>query len=341
MGLLHDNLRGFFLKHFAVKTLEVESEVLKGNPLGDSSRRLVPVLLPHDVEEGEALPLVLILAGFTGNGPKYFNVKGYEENFPQVLDRSFSRGEAPRAVFAFVDGWSYWGGSQFINSAGTGRYEDFIVKELLSDLRDQLPVSDQASLTCVTGGSSGGYGSLHLVSQHPEQFGLAAAIAPDSFFEASLLPDIYTALPILKKVGGIAGVKEELEQGKFLRRRESHSVLNAIGMGFCYCPDEQGGVRFPVDPDTGLLNQDVWNQWLKHDSVRFLQERKDRLAKIQSIYLDVGDRDQFHLQYGTRQVRNVLKAAGVDVVYSEFSGNHFDIGERRPQVWKWLKQQWS
>lgn len=327
-------------ENFNLETLRVESVSLKGNPLKDAHLRYNPVLVPKEITVKE-LPVVLILAGFTGNGPKYFNVKPFEENAPQVLDRCFSDGKAPQALYVFVDAFTKWGGSQFVNSAGCGSYEDYITTDLYKEIILQYPqVSKKADMWCITGGSSGGYGALHLVSKFPHKFSLAAAIAPDSYFEMSLLPEILSAKASVDKIGGIDEVEKLIEEGRFFRRRDAHTILNAIGMAHCYSGEKTKKIQWPVD-EMGLVKKEQWKKWLAYDPIHFLSKRKVKLKKVKKIFLDVGKQDQFFLQYGSRQIHKVLKDLNVKCEYSEFNGNHFDISERRPMVWSWLKKQWK
>lgn len=333
------NFRAYEVTHFQIETLKVESRVLKGNPLKDPTTRFNPLLIPRT--EGP-WPVVVVLAGFTGNAPYYFNPKFNEQNSIQVIDHAFSRGEAPEALYVFVDALTSWGGSQFINSAATGPYEDYLMKEVIPALKEHYPVSHNAKDWCITGGSSGGYGALHLGSKYPEVFSWVAAIAPDSFFEASLLPELYHALPLWGKYKE-SGHKalEELRNGKLTKNRNWHTLLNAFGMAACYCPQgEDGNFQFPLDVHSGEKIPSLWKKWLQKDPLHFLPERLEKLKKLSGIYLDVGTKDNFHLQYGTRQISNILKSAKIDHDYVEFDGNHFDIGERRPEVWKWLTSKW-
>ena len=330
---IEDNLNLYNFPGLKISSLIINSEILKKNPLKDSSRKVNPVLYPQKLS-GE-LPVVFILAGFTGNGGKYFNVKSYEPNAVEVLAEAIKKGQAPKALYVFVDAWTYWGGSQFINSQGCGRYEDYIIKELVPAIKKQFPVSSDPKKWLVTGGSSGGYGALHLASKYPHVFALCGAIAPDSFFQMSLLPEIYTAWPHIKKWGGVKGVRKAIKEGKVLGRRESHTILNAIGMGLCYAGNAKGEVDWPINNE-GELMPTQWKKWTKHDPLNFLKTRQKSLKKIKHIYLDVGLYDQFYLQYGSRQIHKLLKSSGAKVEYSEFKGNHFDIGDRRIYLWKWL-----
>lgn len=337
---LFDGLQIQPFRHFRVATLSFESAVLRGNPLGDPTLRAHPLLVPAAAPPKGGYPVVFVLAGFTGNGPGYFGLKTFEQNFPATIDACRVRGEAPEAVYLFVDAMTSWGGSQFVNSEGTGRYEDYVALELPLALRAAVQgLSTDPARWCVFGGSSGGYGALHLTSSHPSVFGTSVAIAPDSFFEASLLPGIWSALPTLQKLGGPRGVRNELLQGRFLKRKEAHHVLNAVAMGLCYAPKGEG-IDWPVNESTGTLKEDVWRKWKAHDPIEFLRAREDAVQKVSGIFVDVGTRDQYHLQYGSRQIRGVLEDLGADMTYSEFEGDHSDIGERRPDALRWLSSIW-
>ncbi|WP_413613302.1 alpha/beta hydrolase [Bdellovibrio sp. HCB-110] len=333
------NFRAYDVEHFQIETLKIESALLKNNPLKDPTSRFNALLIPRS--EGP-WPVVVVLSGFSGNAPYYFNPKFHEQNAVQVIDQCFSRGEAPEALYVFVDALTSWGGSQFINSAATGNYEDYIMQELIPAVKEHYPVSHKVSDWCVTGGSSGGYGSLHLGSKHPEVFGYIGAIAPDSFFEASLLPELYQALPLWEKYkeSGLRAL-EELRNGKLMKMRNWHTIVNAFGMAACYsAKGTHGDFQFPIDTHTGEKIPGIWQNWLAKDPLHFLPERIENLKKLSGLYLDCGSKDNFHLQYGSRQISKILKSHHVLHEYVEFDGNHFDIGERRPEVWKWLTAQW-
>ncbi len=337
MNSILPNYSAYDTPHFKVETLCLESAVLRDNPLRDPHKRYNPLLVP---QTPGPWPVVLVLSGFTGNAPFSFNPKFNEKNPVQVIVEATGRGEAPLALYVFADCLTTWGGSQFINSSATGHYEDYLIHELIPAVKNNYPVAGDASLWCVTGGSSGGYGALHLSSKYPEIFGLVAAIAPDSFFEASLLPEYYHTLPLWEKYQSGLKALEELRNGKLTKHRNWHTLLNAFGMAACYAPKgKHGDFHFPLNRD-GTRNEVVWNEILKKDPLHFLPDRANTLKKLQGLYLDVGTKDNFHLQYGCRQISSLLNSMKVRHDYVEFDGNHFDIGERRIEVWRWLTGIW-
>jgi hypothetical protein len=327
-------------KKFELKTIVIKSNCLKSNPLKDSNIRYNQVLVPK--VKSAHLPVVFILAGFAGNGSKYFNMRFHEDNFPQTIDRLVSEKKAPKAIYVFVDAMTFWGGSQFINSEGTGQYEDYIINELVVEIKNNFSVSTKPEHWCVMGGSSGGYGALHLASEQPQVFGCFAATAPDSFFQLSLLPEVYTALPILFKYDfSLKKVKQAIREGVFFKNKKAFSAINALGMGSCYAPKKRASeVYWPVDYGLGTLDQNIWDKWLSYDPVNFLPQRKFNLKKIKYKYLDVGCFDEYHLQFGSRMIKQVFKDSSISIDYEEFQGSHFDISKRRPEVLSWLNKKW-
>lgn len=335
---IHSEIRDYqnpTLKNFYIRTLEVDSLALKNNPWGDPSIRFNHFLVPQDHEINEELPLVIVLSGFAGNGSSAFANKSFDDNFVEQLDRCLTKKEAPRAIYLFVDAWTFWGGSQFINSLGMGNYQDYIVHELFPAIVNQLPINKNK--ICIMGVSSGGYGALHLGSLFPEQFPYVAALAPDSFFERCYLEDLLKSVPFLKQFESFKEIIQLHVERKLHSRKDGFSYLNAIAMTLCYSgKSKKRGFDYPIDFETGEVVLSVWKKWLKNDPVHFLNERKSLLKKMKAVYLDVGDRDQFHMQFGTRKIRDLLKKHKVKTHYSEFSGGHFDLSPRRPEVWKWL-----
>lgn len=326
------------LAHFEIQTLEITSRALAQNPLRDSPTRLNPLLLPKSAGPH---PVVFVLAGFTGNAPFYLNTKFGELNFAQTLDQAVAKGTAPEAIYVFVDALTSWGGSQFINSPAAGLYEDYIIQELVPALKSQFACASAPSQWAVMGGSSGGYGALHLGSAHPEIFAHVGAIAPDSFFEASLLPDIYQALPLWEIYKGDSRkAYADLKNGKLRKQKNWHSLLNAFGMASCYDGNSDGSFNLPVDSFTGKLLPERWTRWKEHDPLEFLKKRQPQVRQLESVCLFVGQKDNFHLQFGSRQIYQLLESfKGPALKYEEFDGTHFDIGEYRVHVWEWLAGQ--
>src|SRR4051812_3358682 len=123
-------MRKFFGPTGCVSRVTIESHALESNMLGDPSARLVDVYAPagHD---GQGLPLLVDLVGFTSSGLSHTNWAGFRENLPERLDRLIGEERMPPVIVAFPDCFTRLGGNQYINSASVGAWEDFLPHEML------------------------------------------------------------------------------------------------------------------------------------------------------------------------------------------------------------------
>src|SRR5207245_5934951 len=89
----------------------LDSEVLKGNPLGDPSQRPLWVYVPpgYDDEPGRRYPSVYVIQGFTGQLDMWRNRSAFRNNFSELADELFAKGEAPPCIVVSVDCWTSLG----------------------------------------------------------------------------------------------------------------------------------------------------------------------------------------------------------------------------------------
>jgi S-formylglutathione hydrolase FrmB len=87
-------------------------------------------------------------------------------------------------------------------------------------------------------------------------------------------------------------------------------------------------MRLPIDPYTGELIPERWDNWMKHDPVIMLDDKLDEIRKLKAIWMDCGDHDQFRIHYGMRRFHKKLEAAGVAHTYEEYDDDHTDVDYR-------------
>src|ERR1700733_10016257 len=138
-----------------IRRLEIDSKALAGNLLGDPSWRDLHVYLPPGYKAGDRIPLLVDIVGFTGSVQSHTNWKNFGENAPERLDRLMGEGKMPQAAVAFPDCFSRLGGNQYINSASIGRYEDYLLGEVVPLVEKTLGVGGDGRRG-VFGKSSGG-----------------------------------------------------------------------------------------------------------------------------------------------------------------------------------------
>ena len=321
-------MRKFFSSTGSVTRIAVESRALDGNMLGDPSTRVVDVYVPagHD---GMGLPLLVDLVGFTGSGLSHTNWAGFRENLPERLDRLIGEERMPPVVVAFPDCFTRLGGNQYINSAATGAWEDFLLHEMLPAIEQRFGCGG-SERRGVFGKSSGGYGAITHALRHSDIWAAAACHSGDMGFELCYLPDIPAVLRAL------AGTENSIE--KWWRQVEaarkhpegSGKVINALAMAASYDPDPTQflGIRLPVTFDTCEIVEERWANWVRHDPVVAVETQAENLRRLKALYIDCGERDQFNLLYGARRLARQLSQLGIPHRYEEFPDNHSSVDYR-------------
>jgi S-formylglutathione hydrolase FrmB len=308
-----------------VKLLRHESQVLSGNPLGDPHVRDLFVYLPPGYDEGEEnYPSVYCLTGFTGRGKMLLNDSAFTPNLAERMDRLIAAGTIRPMIVVMPDCFTYFGGSQYINSTATGNYEDYLTEEIVGFVDTNFRTIDNRDSRAVMGKSSGGYGSLIMAIRHADKFGLVCSTAGDAYFEYCYPTDFAKAFRLIK--GDPAGFMKQFwateKHGK-----DDHAAINTIGMAACYSAN---GTDFdlPFDLETGEIRQEVWERWLEHDPVRLVEKSVENLKSLKLLYLDAGTRDEFALDVGARILSKKLTDFGVPHIHEEFDDGHFSISYR-------------
>jgi enterochelin esterase-like enzyme len=313
-----------------IKRLEIESKALAGNMLGDPSRRDLFVYLPAGFKAGDRLPLLVDLVGFTGSGQAHINWKNFGENVPERLDRLIGDRKMPPVAVAFPDCFSRLGGNQYINSASIGGYEDYLLGEVVPQVEKTLGVGGNGRRG-VFGKSSGGYGAIVHAMRHGDFWAAAACHSGDMAFELCYLVDLPKVLMELtnKHGGSIERFIDYFESAPKPADKDM-VVLNFIAMAASYDPDPSQflGIRLPCNPETAEMIPVRWANWRAHDPVNMVEKSAAMLRGLKALYIDCGDRDQFNLVFGARQLHRALERLGVAHRYEEFPDDHSSVDYR-------------
>ncbi|MFL6130815.1 MAG: alpha/beta hydrolase [Mycobacteriales bacterium] len=317
---------------------------LRDNRLGDPTVRDVLVITPPGYERsGRGYPVVFWLAGFGSRGADLLHGGVLGEGLDERLTAAMRAGAVPEALVVLPDCSTRYGGSQYLDSAACGRYQTYLVDEL-------VPLVDARFRTlgpgrrAVGGKSSGGYGALLAAMCRPGVFDTVCAHSPDAGFEWCYLSLLPAVLDTLRARGGWAaftdGPRSTLPRdGAFM------VAMSLVAVAACYSDrDAAGGdaadgdaadrdaadlaAEFPCDPETGSFREKVWRRWLRYDPVRLVAVHADRLRALRTLYLDVGRADEYAMHWGTRALHAALADAGVPHHYVEHDGGHHGIDHR-------------
>ncbi len=326
---------------------ELESEVLKDNPLGDPHQRPLWVYTPpgYDDDPERRYPSVYAIQGMTGQVDMWRNRFPFRKNFPELVDELYAGDDAPPpCVVVYVDCWTSLGGSQFLDSPGTGRYHTYLCEEVVPWVDEHYRTLADRDHRGIMGKSSGGYGAMVTPMLRPDVFGGLATHAGDALFEVCYQKEFAEDARALRDdyEGSYDKWFENFRSRPALSKKSDFHLLNSYTMAACYSADEDGTVRLPFDTATGQLIPEVWERWLAWDPVRMVPRYADALRSMKAIYIDAGKRDEFWLDLGAEAFRRALDEIGVTDIYFElFDATHMGIEYRYPIALKYLAERLS
>jgi len=312
-----------------------ESEVLKDNRLHDPYRRPLWVYTPpgYDDAPTRRYPSIYMIQGMTGQLDMWRNRSPFRKNFPELVDELFATTETPPCIVVWVDCWTAYGGSQFLDSPATGRYHTYLCDEVVPWVDAHYRTLPQREHRGIAGKSSGGYGAMITPMLRPDLWGGLATHAGDALFEMCYLPEFPASVRALRDMydGSFEKFFADFRSRPSFSRRSDHTLLNDYCMAACYSADLDGTVNLPYDLQTGQLIPETWERWLAWDPVRMVPTYAEALQSMKAIYIDAGRRDDFYLDLGAEAFRRALAEVHVtDIFFELFDATHMSIEYRYP-----------
>jgi S-formylglutathione hydrolase FrmB len=320
----------------------IVSELLRDNPLGDPYERPLLVYVPpgYDAEPERRYPAVYVIQGYTGQVVMWRNRSAFRQPFPELADAVFASGDAPPAIVVYVDAWTRYGGSQYVDSPGTGRYHSYLCDEVVPFVDARYRTLAAPAHRAISGKSSGGFGAMITPMLRPDLFGALATHAGDSLYEFSYVPDFASQFRHLRKYNrDIWRWWEDFSSRVAFTKDEDMDLITLLGVSACFSANEDGTVDLPFDTRTGVLRPEVWQRWLDWDPVRMVPKYAEELRGLRGIWIDAGTRDEWRLDIGAEAFRAALAQAGVpdDLIHFElFDAGHMGIDYRYPLSLAWL-----
>jgi hypothetical protein len=322
------------------------SDLLRGNPLDDPHERPLEVYVPpgYDDDPDRRYPSVYVIQGYTGHLAMWHNRSPWRRPFPELADELFARGDAPPVIVVYVDAWTAVGGSQFLDSPGTGRYQSYLCDEVVPWVDANYRTLADRDHRALTGKSSGGYGAMVVPMMRPEVFGALATHAGDALFEVCYRTGFPEVARHLRDNydGSMESFLADFHSRIPGTKDTDLDLIEMYGYAAAYSADDDGTVRLPFD-DTGAVIPELWERWLAVDPVLMAAkpEYAEALRSMKAIWIDAGSRDEWYLDFGAVAFRRAVEAAGVtdDRIYFElFDSKHGGIEYRYPLALAWLAE---
>ncbi|HVA33260.1 MAG TPA: alpha/beta hydrolase-fold protein, partial [Candidatus Baltobacteraceae bacterium] len=298
----------------------------------DPAERPLVLYVPpgYDAQGSRRYPVLYVLHGYTGNAAATLSTRPWETNVFQWVDRLIRERAMPPVILAVVDGFTRLGGSQYVDSVHNGAYATYTVRDVVGHVDAGYRTIAREGGRAVLGKSSGGFGAMHLVMEHPGVFAAFASHSGDSYFRLAHPPAFPTVQRALEKHKyDIAAFVDGFER-KHKRPSEEYTTMEMLAYAAAYSP--RGAKAFdldlPFDRKTGELRDDVFARWLAFDPAERVASRVAQLERLRLRYLDCGRRDEYGLDVGSRVVAQRMRDVGLAVRHEEFDDDHRNVGYR-------------
>ncbi len=311
-----------------LEVITLHSRALKSNPLHDPDTRPVPVFLPAQATNGARLPVIYYLPGYGNSADNFIRDSNRWLKFTQQIADEIT----PMALVV-VDGKTRWGGSQYLNSAAQGNYEDFVCDEIVAAVESRHPATTNGVRRIIAGHSSGGFGALRLGGARQKLFDAIIAMSPDSDFPTSHLH--------LVQIAGVSNVPLA-EIHRIVRGEvpvpKNGDLTYALGLSAAYAPrgwPHRGETAWLFDAHGGF-RPEVWQRWLDNDPLTIVEKNRHAFGVNQSVYLEGAAQDEYAANIGARKIFEVLRHEPIRCTFYEPAGHHSDhVPERLQRGLAW------
>ncbi len=220
------------------------------------------VVLPLTVAPGQRLPVLYLLHGGGGGFREWTN------------DSDVAHFAESGLILVMPEGAS----SYYANAVDPpqDRYEDYIVRDLISDVESKFPVATGRSSRAIVGLSMGGFGAVNLALHHPDLFifagGLSSAIdVPRRAFSIKRLQQSRH----FNSIFGPSGSQKRRDNDPFVLVRDANP--EATPYLFLTCGEQEGLLpsnrdfakllearhfRYEFHTVRGGHDWNQWNAWL-------------------------------------------------------------------------------
>jgi enterochelin esterase-like enzyme len=301
-----------------VEYVKVHGKFLEGNLEGDSPDRDVAVYLPPSYARSpqRRYPVVYFLHGYNDSADGWYRSTKHWINLPIVLNKAFAEVGNYEMIFVTPNAFTRYQGSFYSNSATTGNWEDYIVRELVPYVDAHYRTIPEGASRGLAGHSMGGYGTIRIGMGHPDVF--------SSIYLLSACCMRFPEFFLLQN-----GAKAET-----VKTPEQESALEflprlIVAASAAWSPNPKNPPLFADLPvKDGKLVEEIVAKFHANEPLYMVDQYVGNLRELKAIGLDVGDKDS-HIADDTQQLDKVLTSYGIAHQFEIYEGDHINHIEDR------------
>ncbi|MEO2007041.1 MAG: alpha/beta hydrolase-fold protein [Candidatus Poribacteria bacterium] len=288
---------------------DIESAAVAGNQMGITSLRRVLVYMPEGYDKSRrSYPVIYWIPGWETPASR---------EYVGSLDEAIGDGKLPPVIVVNIDVRE---GLVLLNSTVFGRWEDFVVDELVPFIDAEYRTIPLPQGRALMGHSTGGYGAMMLPLLHPgvwSAVGLNDASVwggcPDEMFRGvralGAIPDGFNLIRDFSDYATASGAAQATMQ-----------------IGIVLAPNPEALLLFDLpDPEVAQMSS-VWHDYCLMDP-SMAPARHDALSMLSVIAVGVADRDLATNYDANISMLSAFHKAGVKATYIPTPGSH---GGNRP-----------
>lgn len=310
--------------HGRIVEVAVHGLALEGNLLGDSPDRTVTVYLPpgYEYETARRYPVIYSLGGYQPSPAFARSIGPHPEDYLfRAVDRAIAGGTLGEVIVVNVEGWNRLGGSFWVNSQVTGRWEDFITRDVIATIDTKFRTIASRSARGLYGGSMGGFGAISIAMHRPELFGTVFAQSP-------------CCLALVEELGPtqawISLQQVTLGQADAAFRQGDPRALEAFALAAAFAPDPRrpdhfGDLPYRMEDGKVVPDEPTYSRWLGQLPGARLDKEAVGLRTLHGFRIQYGDQDELHhIVVSVPAFHRALLAHGVKHEFHYDHGGHMD-----------------
>jgi len=234
------------------------------------------------------------------------------------MDKGIAEGRLGEMIVVMPDEKTNWFGSFYVNSAVTGRWEDFTAAELVKYIDTKYRTLGRPENRGILGHSMGGYGAITLGMKHPDVFSVVYGMNPALIDWGG---DLTIASP------SFAFVLKAKSFDEVLQSKELYNI-GVITIAQAFSPNANrppfyADLPFKMDAGQIVPDERAYSKWREFSPIRMVDKYQGNLRKLRGLRFDSGYEDEFKfIPVNCRLLSSELTNHGIEHIFEEYNGDH-------------------
>lgn len=329
----------------------MDAPSLANSIIGEPTKQPVTVYLPPSYYKVSAkrYPVIYYLPGYGERIDGYSDVNSTWYSLENSMNYAISQARIKEVIFVIVNGFSVLEGSFYNNSAVTGNWEDFVVKDVVNYMDATYRTLPNANSRALIGLSMGGYGSLNLSMRHPSVFSIGIGECPgvatqlgmmktSLFDDAKVIHSIISLRGELAKLNRAEAHQKYMDTVAYFRTKGDWITLFSLAYGSAFASNIQINAPyfdypFTLDANGNLVKDSVVFSSYSNgfgDVDQKIILYRDSLLKLKGYAIDYGTEDYFKwIPEGCVYFDRQLTKASIPHKTWMYTGGHGDAHKSR------------